>query len=409
MKEKHIGSDESKGIFYDRLEEFARAKIQEHLQDLLEQEVSEWLGRAKSERKANPLEQPGYRNGYGKRRRFTMSLGTLEIRRPRVRNLDERFISKVLPLFRRQSEAVRGLIPELYLHGLASGDLELALRELLGEGAPLSASSLQRLKEKWQGEYEQWKSTKIEEKEWAYLWADGIYVKAGMGKEKAALLVVIGVKKDGSKQFLALEPGYRESRESWAGVLRQLKERGVRNVRLFVGDGNLGLWAAVGEVYPQAQEQLCWNHKMLNVIDAVSKKEQSAVKEHLTAMMYAESREEALQERKKFEQAFRHNSKAVKTVVENWDRLMTYYGFPREHWKHLRTSNVVESPFSRVRLRTAASRRFKSQVNATCLIWKTMMVAEMSFRKLNAPELVEKVARGTKYRNGEQVKEKVAA
>jgi transposase-like protein len=312
-------------------------------------------------------------------------------------------------MFKRHSKEVGDLIPELYLHGLASGDFELALRELLGEGAPLSASSLQRLKTKWEGEYEQWKSAAIEQKDWAYFWADGIYVKAGIGKEKAALLVVIGVKEDGTKQFLALEAGYRESKESWAGVLRELKRRGVKTVRLFVGDGNLGLWAAVGEVYPQAQEQLCWNHKMLNVIDAVSKKEQVEVKRHLNAMMYAHTRQEAFQERKKFEQAFRHNAKAVKTVVENWERLTTYYDYPREHWKHLRTSNVVESPFSRVRLRTAASRRFKSQTNATYLIWKTMMVAEMSFRKLNAPELVQRVASGTKYNNGEQVKEKVAA
>jgi transposase-like protein len=405
MQEKHIGGNESKGIFYDGLEGFAREKIREHLQDLLEQEVSEWLGRHKSERKANPMEQPGYRNGYGKTRRFTMSLGTIEVRRPRVRNLEERFISKVLPMFKRQTHQVRDLIPELYLHGLASGDFELALRGLLGEGAPLSPSSLQRLKEKWQGEYGQWKSVPIKETNWAYLWADGIYVKAGLGKEKTALLVVIGVQKDGQKRFLALESGYRESKESWGEVLRQLKSRGVKSARLFVGDGNLGLWAAVGEVYPQAQEQLCWNHKMLNVIDAVSKKEQSQAKSHLTAMMYANSRQQALKERKIFEQTFRHNPKAVKTVVENWERLTTYYDFPREHWKHLRTSNVVESPFSRVRLRTTASRRFKSQINATCLIWKTMMVAEMSFRKLNAPLLVDKVARGAKYENGEQVRD----
>ncbi len=403
MREKHREGNESKGIFYDALEGFAREKIREHLQDLLEQEVTEWLGREKSERKGNALEQPGYRNGYGKRRRFTMSLGTLEVQRPRVRDLGERFISKILPFFKRQTQQVRDLIPELYLHGLASGDFELALRELLGEGAPLSASSLQRLKEKWQGEYEQWKSTAVEEKEWAYFWADGIYVKAGIGKEKAALLVVIGVKEDGSKTYLAMEAGYRESKESWALVLRQMKSRGVRSARLFVGDGNLGLWAAVGEVYPQAQEQLCWNHKMLNVIDAVSKKEQVEVKKHLTTMMYAESRQDALKERKKFEQVFQHNPKAVKTVVENWERLTAYYDFPREHWKHLRTSNVVESPFSRVRLRTAASRRFKSQVNATCLIWKTLMVAEMNFRKLDAPELVAKVVDGTRYEDGKEI------
>src|SRR5215475_15300085 len=164
MREEHREKDESKGIFYEGLEAFAREKIRQHLQDLLEQEVTEWLGRAKSERKRNPLEQSGYRNGYGKRRRLTLSLGTIEIGRPRVRNLDERFKSRVLPLFKRHTEQVRGLIAELYLHGLASGDFELALRELLGEGAPLSASSLQRLKEKWQGEYEQWKGTAIEER-----------------------------------------------------------------------------------------------------------------------------------------------------------------------------------------------------------------------------------------------------
>ena len=335
MKDKHIRGIESKENFYEGLEGFAREKIREHLQDLLEQEVSEWLGREKSERKVNVLEQPGYRNGYGKPRRFTMSLGTVRIQRPRVRDLGERFKSKVLPMFKRQTKQVRELIPELYLHGLASGDFELALRHLLGAGAPLSASSIQRLKEKWRGEYEQWKSTAIEEKEWAYLWADGIYVKAGLGKEKAALLVVIGVQSDGSKRFLALEPGYRESKESWAEVLRQLKTRGVKSARLFVGDGNLGLWAAVGEVNPQAEQQLCWNHKMLNVIDAVSKKEQTEVKKHLNAMMYADSREQALKERKKFEHVFGHNPKAVKTVVENWKRLTRYYDFPREHWKTL--------------------------------------------------------------------------
>ena len=382
------------------MEAYARQHLQAWLQDLLEQEVTDVLGRHKHERKRPGGEQAGDRNGHGKPRRFTFSVGTVAVRRPRVRNLDERFVSRVLPLFKRQSRDVRQLLPDLYLHGLASGDFELALRGLLGEGAPLSASSLQRLKEKWAVEYEQWRDTPIEEAQLAYLWADGLYVKAGLGKEKAALLVVIGAMRDGSKRVLALEVGYRESHASWAAVLRQLKRRGLQTARLFVGDGHLGLWAAVGDVFPEAKEQLCWNHKSLNVLDALPKREQAAVKPHLTAMMYAESRSQACAARKQFEQAFRHQPKAIKTVVDHWDRLTRYYDFPREHWKHLRTSNVVESPFSRVRLRTGAARRFKSAANATWLIWKTLMVAEKNFRKLNAPHLVEPVAEGRKYLNG---------
>ena len=220
MKENHTANKESKEILYEQLEEFARARIREHLQDLLEEEVTEWLGREKSERKRSVMEQPGYRNGYGKPRRFTMSLGTMEVRRPRVRDLGERFVSKVLPFFKRQSKQVRDLVPELYLHGLASGDFEMALRHLLGEGAPLSAGSVQRLKEKWQREYEQWKSPKIEEKEWAYLWADGIYVKAGLGKEKAAEEAGPALFQDEHDQF-----GHREGQPGAGPVAHAVFEK----------------------------------------------------------------------------------------------------------------------------------------------------------------------------------------
>lgn len=394
MVDKHKEESGSKGRIYKEAEEMARGRIQEFIQELLEEEITELLRRGKGVRKENPAKEPGYRNGYGKPRRFGTSMGTIEVRRPRVRGLEKRFESKVLPMFKRQSREVRELLPELYLHGLASGDFELALRGLLGGAAPLSASSLQRLKGDWEVKYERWKAEPIEEEEVAYLWADGIYVKAGLGKEKCALLVVIGAMKDGSKRFLALEAGYRESEESWAGVLRQLKTRGLKQARLIVGDGNLGLWAAARSVFPQAGEQICWNHKALNVLDAVSKKEQPEAKSHIREMMYAESRAAALKARKQFEAAFQHNVKAVRSVTDNWERLTAYYDFPEEHWKHLRTSNIVESPFSRVRLRTAASRRFKSRTNATCLIWRTMMISQQTFRKLNAPQLVEKVAEG---------------
>jgi len=400
MEGNHTDTKESTGEFYGCLETYARQHLQVWLQDLLEQEVTDLLGRGKHERKQPGGEQAGDRNGHGKPRRFTFSVGTVEVRRPRVRNLEDRFVSRVLPFFQRQSREVCQLLPDLYLHGLASGDFELALRGLLGEGAPLSAASLQRLKEKWAVEYTQWRDTNIEEAQIAYLWADGLYVKAGLGNEKAALLVVIGAMRDGSKRVLALEVGYRESQISWAAVLRQLKRRGLQTARLFVGDGHLGLWAAVRDVFPKAGEQLCWNHKILNVLDALPKREHATAKPHLTAMMYAKSRPQALQARKQFEKAFCHQSKAIQTVVEHWERLIRYYDFPHEHWKHLRTSNVVESPFARVRLRTGAARRFKSTDNATWLIWKTLMVAEKNFRKLNAPHLVEKVAEGRRYSDG---------
>src|SRR6476620_5952972 len=219
MKQKTTTEQSASTVCYEMIETKARERIQSWLQDLLEEEVTEFLGRAKSQRRCED-DVIGYRNGYGTPRRIALSSGTVSVRRPRLRNLGDRFESRVLPLFRRRSQELGELLPRLYLHGLSSGDFELALRGLLGEGAPLSASSLQRLKGKWQGEYEQWKGTPIKETDWAYLWADGIYVKAGLGKEKAALLVVIGVQKDGSKRFLALEPGYRESKESWALVLR---------------------------------------------------------------------------------------------------------------------------------------------------------------------------------------------
>src|SRR3989338_857094 len=272
MKEEHSGKEESKRILYEELEAYAREKIREHLQDLLEQEVTEWLGRGKGERKGNALEQPWYRNGYGKVRRFTLSLGTVEIRRPRVRNLDERFQSRTLPLFKRQTKQVRDLIPELYLHGLASGDFELALRGLLGEGAPLSKASIGRLKSKWQIEYEEWKRQDLSGLKIVYQWTDGIFVKAGLEKEKAALLVVIGVLTTGEKVLLACESGYRESKESWLGILRNIKRRGLCFAQLTMADGHLGIWSALGEIHPEGDGQRCWNHKITNVLDAMPKR-----------------------------------------------------------------------------------------------------------------------------------------
>jgi transposase-like protein len=386
-KQTTSGSQRSR-VVWDDLEEWVRRKVQEFIQSLLEEEVTELLGRTKWERRKAVDGSGGHRNGYGKKRRLTLGCGTITLRRPRVRGLTERFESRVLPLFARRAKGVNKLIPQLYLHGLALGDFDLALRGLLGEDAPVSASTVARLKEKWQAEWRLWRRRSLEGLRLVYLWVDGVYVKAGLEKEKAALLVAIGGLVDGRKVVLAAEPGYRESTESWTRVLRSLKERGLSWPCSVTGDGNLGIWGALANVYPEALEQRCWNHKMVNVLDRLPKKVQPQAKKDLQGIAYAESREQAEARRDDFVRWCRQGGyrSAAETLVRDWERMVTFYRFPREHWKHLRTTNVVESPFAALRLRTDAAKRYKKVDSATAVIWKMLLLAEQRFRRLDAPE-----------------------
>ena len=414
MKEKSTeGATESRPA-WERLEAFVRHGVQRLLQQLLEEEVEHVLGRRRYERREGVDAAPGYRNGVGKPRRLSLMSGTITVRRPRVRGLDARFESRLLPLFKRRTEEVGRLLPELYLHGLAHGDFDRALRGLLGTAAPLSAASIARLKAGWQGEYETWKRRRLDDLEPVYIWADGIYVKAGLEKDKAAMLVLIAALRDGRKVVLAVESGYRESTESWAALLRDLKARGLRAPRLVIADGHLGIWGAVATVFPEVAEQRCWNHRIVNVLDTLPQTLQGEGRALLTKIPYAETRDEAERQKGAFQAwATRRGAPAAgRRLAEDWDRLVTFYAFPTEHWKHLRTTNVVESPFAAVRLRTAAAKRFKKVENATAVIWKTLLVAEQSFRRLDAPELLPEVAEGVAYVNGERAKrgdEKAAA
>jgi transposase-like protein len=367
----------------------------------MEEEVTSFLGRRKSERRGVVDGVPGYRNGFGKPRRLTLSCGTVEVRRPRVRGLEERFESRVLPLFQRQTREVAALLPELYLHGLSKGDFDLALRGLLGDGAPLSPASIERLRVKWQVEYEEWARRSLEDRELVYLWADGIYVRAGLEREKACLLVVIGAMSDGTKEVLAVVPGYRESKESWLGVFRDLRDRGLEAPKLLAADGIAGLWAAVGELWPHLREQRCWNHKIVNVLDQLPRKLQAVARETLCAIPYATTRREAERRRDAFAKAWRRtHPQAVAILEKDWERMVAFFDFPKEHWKHLRTTNVVESPFAAVRLRTDAAKRFKKAANATAMIWRLLLVAEKRFRKIDAPHLAAAVYRGEKFADG---------
>ena len=295
-------------------------------------------------------------------------------------------------------------MPELYLHGLATGDFELALRGLLGDAAPLSASSIQRLKADWQGQYDAWRRRELADLSLVYVWADGIYVKAGLEDAKAALLVLIGALADGRKVILAVESGQRESTASWAAVLRDLKARGLGAPKLTVADGHLGIWSALAQVWPESAEQRCWNHKLRNVLDAVPDQAQPAVKAHLQRIAGAASRATAERERRAFHLAYQQrHPKAVERLEGNWERMVAYYSFPQEHWPHLRTTNVVESPFDAVRLRTSAAKRFKRVENATALIWRVLLVVEQHFRKLNAPHLCAEIYAGVAYQDGARV------
>jgi putative transposase len=406
MREHTVCEPKPSTVVWENLDEFVRQQIQGVLQELLDEEVNAFLGRLKSQRRA-PEAAAGsapsaYRNGYGQPRQVSTASGTVTVRRPRIRGLVQRFESRVLPLFARRTRAVGELLPELYLHGLAQGDFELALRGLLGEGAPLSASSIGRLKAVWQQEYDAWCQRDLSDLEVVYLWADGIYVKAGLEKEKAALLVVVAALSDGRKVVLAVQCGHRESTESWASLLRDLKRRGMNGPRLVVADGHLALWAALAQIYPEAGEQRCWNHRILNVLDRVPKKSQGATQVWLRQLMYAETREKAVELKGKFSAwCEKHGwGSAAQVLAEDWDRLVAYYDYPQAHWLHLRTSNPVESPFASARLRTSAAKRFKKSENATAMLWKLLLVAQSRFRKVHAPELMATVAAGVRYENG---------
>jgi len=384
------------------LDEIAREGARRLLVSALEAEVTEFLGRQRYERQEGTS---GYRNGYGKTRRVTVGAGTVELRAPRVRETAEPFTSQVLPAYRRRSRAVQGLIPELYVQGLATGDFEPALQGLLGETAALSPSTVVRLKQEWEGEYEAWRTRSLADHRYAYLWCDGVYPKAGLQGDKTAFLVVLGVNEHGEKEPLVIIEGYRESTESWAEVLRDLKGRGLTDPKLFCGDGALGLWGAIDKVYPQADHQRCWVHKMRNVLVHFPKRLHDEVRRLLRRMYQAQTRAESEKLMAQFAETYgRAYPRAVECLLKDQDSLLTYYRYPREHWVSLKTTNPIESIFATVKLRTNAARRIRSPRSALYLIFQLIIRAQHRWRRINAPHLVAKILDGVKYKNGIEVK-----
>ena len=389
----------------EALEDLVRRGAQEMLRRALEQEVDSFLERGRHERS---MTFRGYRNGYAPRRSVGSGLGAVVVKAPRVRDVPpevapEGYRSAILPRYQRRTQAQCRLFAQLYLEGLSSGDFEPVFRVLLGEDAPLSASAILRLKDTWKAEYEDWKQRPLDVHRYAYLWFDGIYVGCGQEREKTVLLCVLGAREDGSKELLALEEGYRESTASWQGVLRSLRDRGMAPALLGIGDGGLGAWAALTEVFPSTRHQRCWNHRVLNVQDQLPKRLQGEARNELRALWETPTRTECEARRDAYIAKLRAQKQeaAAATVLRDWEDFVTFYDFPQEHWLHLRTTNAIESVFAGVRLRTNVAKRMGKRENALYLVFKIVERLGQNWRALNGGRtLMTLVLEGRRFIDG---------
>ena len=345
------------------------------------------------------------RNGRSHHQRTVhLGAGSVKIRAPRVndRRPTHTFSSQILPPYMRRSPRLEEALPVLYLKGLSTGDFSEALAALLGPAAAgFSATTITRLLKVWQEEYRAWRKRSLAGQEYVYIWADGVYFNIRLEEDRLACLVIIGVRPDGRKEVIALEDGYRESTESWASVLRDLRRRGLTAPVLAVGDGHLGFWAALREVFPATQEQRCWKHKVANVLDKLPKRLQAKAKDQLHEIMYAPDRASAVAEIAVFEAEYEARyPKAVATLTKDQDRLLTFFDFPAEHWRHLRTTNPIESPFATVKARTKKTKGAGSRQAGLAMAFKLLLAAEQRWRKVNAPHLVALVKAGVAFPDG---------
>lgn len=389
-------------VVADTLESIAREGARAMLERMLAEEIDAFLGRGRHVRRGG---SGGYRNGHAREREVGIGTWSVPVRAPRVSDLPEGaapFGSTILHKRRYLSTETQRHFARLYLEGLSSGDFEPAMRELMGEKATLSASTIIRLKAEWAAEYAAFRSRPITAR-YAYVWADGIYLGAGLEKEHSCLLVVIGAREDGHKELLAMELGYRESTESWAAVLRGLRERGLVAPLLAIGDGALGLWAGLREVFPATGHQRCWNHKAMNVLDRLPKRLQPEARQRITAIWSSSTQAGAEQERDTTVTWLRGlgQADAAATLLRHWEDLVTFYDLPAEHWRHIRTSNVVESVFAGVRLRTDVAKRARVRENALHLVFKIVERLAGSWRQLNGGvTLMTLLLTGARFRDG---------
>jgi transposase-like protein len=374
----------------DALEAIVRRGAAMLLKAALEQEVTEFLERTRHQRTTNEEEFRGYRNGYSKQRSVTVGSGQIKVRVPRVSDVpenQEQFESRIVRPYQRRSDTLKEVFPKLFIEGLATRDFEPALRCLMGEEAALSPSTISRLNSGFKREYEDWTKSSLSSLPIIYVWVDGIYTKAGIGDEKACLLVVIGVDVSGKKHLLAIEEGYRESRESWLEVLRGLKRRGMSEPALAVGDGALGFWSAASEVWRYTKQQRCWLHKMRNILDKLPKRERDEAAKSLRAIYMSKTKEEARSKAQTLARSWKGLfDKAAECLLDDLERMLTFFDYPSEHHKHIRTTNPIESVFASVRLRTRAMKRLRSARSAVHLIFQLVKRSEKKWQRISCAE-----------------------
>jgi putative transposase len=405
-----VGENDEVAVTLDELaREGARRMIAAALDAEVEQYVASFVDEVDQDGKRLVV-----RNGRARERKLTVGSGTVAITAPRVndRRVDEqtgerrKFSSRILPAYARRSPKVSDVLPVLYLHGLSTGDFGPALKDLLGEDASgLSASSISRLTEQWQAEHAAFRQRSLRFHRYAYLFIDGIHMSIRLGEDdRLCLLVVLGVREDGEKELLAVEDGYRESTDSWAAVLRDLKTRGLNEPKLVTGDGALGAWAALRDVFPATREQRCWVHKSANVLDAMPKRLQPRAKSLLHEMAEAPTEADARAARERFRSEFDAKyPKATAKLDRDWDALTAFYAFPAEHWRHLRTTNPIESSFATVRLRTKVTKGAGSKKAALAMAYKLLDAAQARWRRFNGHELIADVLAGAVFKDGERV------
>jgi len=411
MTENNVVAFRPKDEIADPLSEILRSGAKRLIEQAVEAEFAAFLAQH-GDLKLPDGRQRVVRHGHDPVRAIQTGVGPVEVEKPKARDRGAsgedrlRYASSILPKWARRTKSLDVLLPALYLRGISTGDFQDVLTALLGRDAPnLSPGVIARLKGAWEDDYRRWQKRDLSARRYVYVWADGVYLQARMEPQAECILVIIGATPEGKKELLGLAAGMRESAQSWKELLVDLKARGfLMAPEIAVGDGALGFWKALDEAFPSTRHQRCWVHKTLNVLDKLPKSLQSAAHQDLREIWLSESRAAAETAMDIFAEKFAAKyPKAVDCLTKDRDALLTFFDFPAEHWTHLRTSNPIESAFATVRHRTVRTKGALSQDTARLMVFKLVMEASKSWRRLQGQKLLPKVVSGVKFHDGIEI------